>query len=361
VVPIRNEARCIESTLRSLLTQDFPQDQFEVIVADGLSTDGTIPIVRRLQQEFPNLKLVYNPRRFSSAARNTAVRHMRGEYVVIIDGHCHIPDQYYLKNLVKAFEESRADCLGRPQPLQTMNPTPFQSAVSVARQSRLGHNPDSDIFSNESKFVPPQNTAVAYRRQVFSRIGLFDPKFDACEDVEFNQRVYEAGMTCYFTPALKIMYHPRGSLRALFTQLGRYGCGRARLAAKNFRSLTLPAVVPPLALVWLAVAPLLGFLVPGVHALLAVSVLAYCLVVFLATCWLGRHQPWSVIQRIPAVFAAIHFGFAWGFLQELFRKLENRRRGAAPALPLAATASTAGMRKVPWEGYTPAANLVGKS
>src|SRR5262245_20732380 len=80
VVPVRNEARSIEQTLRSLLTQDFPADRFEVIVADGLSADATVPTVRRLQSEFPNLKLVYNAGKFSSAGRNTAVRHMSGEF-----------------------------------------------------------------------------------------------------------------------------------------------------------------------------------------------------------------------------------------------------------------------------------------
>src|SRR6476646_1276428 len=96
IVPVRNEARSIERTLRSLITQDFPADRFEVIVADGFSTDATVPTVRRLQGEFPNLKLVYNPTRFSSAGRNAALRHMTGDVAVVVDGHCHVPDRQYL-------------------------------------------------------------------------------------------------------------------------------------------------------------------------------------------------------------------------------------------------------------------------
>src|SRR5262245_55917453 len=180
VVPVRNEARSIEATLRSLLGQKFPEGQFEVIVADGLSTDETVFIVRRLQAEHSNLKLVYNPLRFSSGGRNVAIRHMTGDYVVIVDGHCYVPEQHYLRNLLHAFEASGADCLGRPQPLDSPDPTPFQRAVAVARRSRLGHNPDSDIFSDQSRFIAPENTAVAYRREVFHRVGLFDERFDAC-------------------------------------------------------------------------------------------------------------------------------------------------------------------------------------
>src|SRR5262249_20206211 len=126
IVPVRNEARSIERTLRSLLTQDFPREHFEVIVADGASADETVPIVRQLQGEFANLKLVYNPARLSSAGRNVAIRHATKDVVVIVDGHCHIPGRDYLKNLAAAFKKSGADCLGRPQPLDVPNPTPFQ-------------------------------------------------------------------------------------------------------------------------------------------------------------------------------------------------------------------------------------------
>ena len=115
-----------------------------MIVADGFSTDETVPTVRRLQGEFANLKLVYNPGRFSSAGRNTAIRHAAKDVAVVVDGHCHVPDRNYLKNLAAAFDASGADSLGRPQPLDVPNPTPFQVAVSAARAaggSPLGSTP----------------------------------------------------------------------------------------------------------------------------------------------------------------------------------------------------------------------------
>ena len=154
VVPVRNEARSVEATLRTLCTQDFPADDYEVIVADGLSTDGTVPAVRRLQAEFAHLSLVYNPGRFSSAGRNTAARHARGDYVVIVDGHCQVPDRDYLKTLVAAFEASGADSLGRPQPLDAPRPTRFQQAVSVARASRLGPQPGVGHFFRRGQVRP---------------------------------------------------------------------------------------------------------------------------------------------------------------------------------------------------------------
>lgn len=324
IVPVRNEARSIEHTLRLLLTQDFPASAFEVIVADGVSTDDTVPIVRRLQAEFANLKLVFNADKFASAGRNTAIRHATKDVVVIVDGHCHVPDREYLTKLSAAFAASKADCLGRPQPLDVPNPTAFQQAVSAARSSRLGHNPDSDIYSNEAKFVPPQSTAVAYARSVFASIGLFDQEFDACEDVEFNERVHAAGLTCYFTPAVKIVYEPRGSVRALFYQLGRYGSGRAKLACKHPQSLSLPALVPPLWAVWVLLAGLLSLAVPYLGWLWLASVALYATVLLGAGVALGRKQPRAVAARIPVVFVAIHFGFAWGFWKEVAKQARRR-------------------------------------
>ncbi|MBN9118709.1 MAG: glycosyltransferase [Planctomycetes bacterium] len=324
VVPVRNESRSIEHTLRLLLTQDFPRDRFEVIVADGVSTDDTVPIVRRLQDEFTNLKLVFNAAKLSSAGRNTAIRHATKDVVVIVDGHCHVPDRDYLKNLSAAFEASGADSLGRPQPLDIDDPTPFQRAVGAARSSRLGHNPDSDIYSNEPKFVPPQSTAVAYSRKVFATIGLFDQEFDACEDVEFNERVHAAGLTCYFTPTVKIVYEPRSSFRALFYQLGRYGAGRAKLAAKHPRSLSAPALVPPLWAVWVIVGGLLSLGVPYLGWLWLASLALYAGVLLGAGAVLGRGKPPAVAARIPVVFVAIHFGFAWGFWKEVAKQARGR-------------------------------------
>jgi glycosyltransferase involved in cell wall biosynthesis len=325
IVPVRNEAAAIEPTLRSLLTQDFPRDRFEVIVADGGSTDATVPIVRRLQGEFPNLKLVFNPGRLASAARNLCVRHMHGEFAVVVDGHCHIPDRNYLHNLAAAFAESGADSLGRPQPLEVPDPSPFQAAVAIARASRFGHNPGSDIYSQQPKFVEPQSTAIAYRRVVFHRVGLFDERFDACEDVEFNHRVHVAGLSCYFTPKLKIVYHPRATLKGLFVQLGRYGSGRARLAAKHPGSLTVPALVPPAWLVWLVIGAVASVVSPYFGWLYPATLLLYATAIVGGAAWLGRSRPRAVVGRIPFVLAGIHAGFGWGFLREVGTRLRYHR------------------------------------
>lgn len=317
IVPVRNEAAAIGSTLTTLLTQDYPRERYEVIVVDGGSEDRTVPIVREMQARHANLQLLFNPKRWSSAARNLGLRQMRGDVAVIVDGHCRVPDRQYLRHVAEAFTVSGAECLGRPQPLDAEEPTPFQQAVALARSSRLGHNPDSDIYNDQAKFVEPQSTAIAYRREVFERVGFFDESFDACEDVELNSRVHAAGFRCWFTPKLAVIYHPRSSLKELARQLGRYGTGRARLAKKHRRSLTLPALVPPLWILWLALGAIVSLAVPMLSWLYFASLITYAAVTLAGAAWIGRRAEAEVSTRIPGVLAGIHFGFGWGFLREM--------------------------------------------
>lgn len=319
IVPVRNEAAAIEATLRALLTQDYPD--FEVIVADGQSDDETVAVARRLQGEFGNLKVLYNPRRWSSAARNLGVRHATGDAVIVVDGHCTLPGQDYLRRAAEAFAASGAATLGRPQPLTVEGATPFQVALAAARQSKLGHNPDSDIFSDRPGFVDPQNVAVAYRREVFRRVGLFDERFDACEDVEFNTRVGRAGLDCYFEPRIAAVYHPRRSPAALFKQLARYGAGRARLAVKFPDSLTLPALAVPLWAAWLALGWLPGLLWPPALWLYAASAGLYAAAVLAFSAGLAVRLPRPAARHLPAVFVTVHLGFGWGFLREAGRQI----------------------------------------
>lgn len=337
VVPVRNEERYLADTLRPLLEQQYDPGRYEILVVDGQSTDDTPGVVQRLQVEHPQINLLDNQKRLSSAARNVGIRAARGEYVVIVDGHCELRSLTYLRDLASAFERSGADCLGRPQPLEVASASPVQQAIALARASRLGHNPGSHIYSDLRGFVKPQSVAVAYRRSVFDRVGLFDETFDACEDVEFNTRIDAAGLSCYFAPELAVNYHPRETLSGLVFQMGRYGRGRARLAFKNPASLTLPAMVPALFLTGLAAAFVLGLAAPLFAAVFCGTALVYSGVVAIVGLWLAVQRGAAGLSPLfPAVFLAIHVGAGWGVLAELvpgvLRRSFGRVRPVARAL-----------------------------
>lgn len=317
IVPVRNEARFIRAILSQLVAQDYAPERFEVIVVDGESTDVTRSLVGEYVERHENVSLLTNPRRWSSAGRNVGIRRARGEIVVIVDGHCRLEDDRFLAELAAAFGTSGADCVGRPQPLDVDGADAFHRAVVAARSSRLGHHPDSYIYSDEKQFVPAKSVACAYRRPVFDAVGLFDETFDACEDVELNHRIDRSGLRCYFTPAVGVRYSPRASLSGLFRQMARYGRGRVRLLRKHPETLTVKTLLPGvfvagcvagLGLMWTSFWLMLVYL-----AALAV----YGLVVAGTAAWiaLGRRDL-AVLAWLPMVFAAIHVGSGVGIVGE---------------------------------------------
>jgi succinoglycan biosynthesis protein ExoA len=318
IVPVRNEAPFIQGTLAQLLEQDYPRDRFEVLVADGRSSDATPELVGAVAARHANVRLLDNPRRWSSAGRNCAVRVARGDLVVLVDGHCELDNPRYLRELADAFARSGADCVGRPQPLDVAGATVLQQAVAAARSSWLGHQPASYIYAEGEGIVRPDSVAVAYRRSVFDTVGLFDESFDACEDVEFNHRLDRAGLRCFFTPRVAVRYHPRESLSGLFRQLLRYGRGRVRLLRKHPDTFSVPCLVPAVFVLGVVLGPMAAALVPWLGLAYAATLGLYGLLVALAslTCMVKarnlRLLPW-----LPAAFVAIHAGAGCGILQEL--------------------------------------------
>lgn len=326
VVPVRNEQQFIARTLDGLLTQDYPLSRFEILVVDGESDDRTCEIVDEYAGRHNNVRLYHNPRRWSSAGRNIGVRRARGDIVVVVDGHCELADDQFLRNLADAFHTTGADCVGRPQPQDVSDANAFQRAVAAARSSRIGHHPDSYIYSSEERFVPAISVGVAYRRHVFEEIGGFDERFDACEDVEFNHRADRAGFRCYFTPSVGVHYRPRGNLRGLFRQLARYGRGRVRLARKHPETLSIKSLLPALFVAGCVAGLGLTFL-SAWAATIYVSVLSgYALVVLGASLAVSmRHRRLSILPWLPLVFIAIHFGAGFGILREMIGRSKRRK------------------------------------
>ncbi len=320
LVPVRNEGRHITATLFKLLHQRYDSSRFEVIVADGESDDDTGTQVRALQVRHANLQLVSNPGIWSSAGRNAALEVARGELIVVIDGHCDLDNPDYLGNLADAFERSGAACIGRPQPLDISQATPVQKAVAACRASRLGHHPDSFIYSSDECFVKASSVAVAYRREVFDVVGPFDDRFDACEDVEFNHRVDRAGLSCFFTPRVKLRYHPRGTLGSLVRQMMRYGRGRVRLLRKHPDTFTLAGFIPALFVLGVLAGPFLSLLSPWLGSLYAGCLSLYLLLVLVTSgliSWSERDSRMMLLS--PLVFAAVHLGAGTGILMEFLR------------------------------------------
>lgn len=320
-MPVLNEARYIGQTLEQLLEQDFPMDKVEVVVGDGGSTDGTREIIESFQGRFGSLKVADNIARLPSSGRNVGVKLTTAPYFIVLDGHCYIPNRKLLKQMVELFERTNADCLCRPQPLNPPGISEFQTAVALCRDSALGHKPGSEIYANHEAEVDPTSSGAMYRRSVFSEIGYFDERFDACEDVDFNFRVHRAGLKAFLSPRLAILYYPRENVRGLWRQMGRYGRGRYRFAKKHNEFSLIQ---------WFSGAAVAGFMLLALLAIFFESALSLLLIAtggyLLLVALFSVHTAMtkgvtSVLKYGLFIFPTIHFGLGYGFLKGLFEDL----------------------------------------
>jgi GT2 family glycosyltransferase len=276
------------------------------------------------------VRLLDNPGRRSSSGRNVGFRAARGDVVVVVDGHVHIPDDQLFKNLVRCFRVSGAACLGRPQPLLAAEPGTWAAAIAAARSSPLGHHPGSLIYSDHEGFARAASMGAAYRPWVFDRIGYVDESFDACEDLEFNTRLDAAGLDCFTSPTLAVHYYARESLGGLFRQLRRYGFGRFRYLLRHPRTLSAGQLAPPLFVLGAASLPVLPLLPEGAFLIGLIGAAAYGSAVLAASLSLARRHSWRELPRYLAVFPTIHVATGIGFLEALAR---GGRPGHPPGGP----------------------------
>ncbi len=111
IMPVRNEAAYMIPCLQAVLAQDYPADAFEVIIADGMSDDGTREKVRQLAGRDLRVRLIDNPQRFVSPGLNAALRAARGDIIIRMDAHTEYePD--YVRQCVEVLQETGAANVG---------------------------------------------------------------------------------------------------------------------------------------------------------------------------------------------------------------------------------------------------------
>jgi succinoglycan biosynthesis protein ExoA len=324
VVPVRNEERFIRQTIGFLLDQEYPPEKVEILVVVAESADRTEEVVREIASGESRVKFLPNPHGLSSGARTIGAQASTGDIVIFVDGHVFIDNRQLFRNTVRLMSEKQVSILSRPQLMDTPHNSFFQRAVSLARNSWIGHGRDSTIYSREDAYVDPGSSGASYRREVFEKIGYFDLSFDACEDVEFNHRCAKAGFRSFTSMELAVYYYPRKSLRGLFHQMSRYGVGRFRLTQKHPETLSITSLFPVLLVLGLPLLGLLGFVWPVLLYPFGAALLAYLIAILSSSIVAAANHGLSYIFALPAIYPAIHIGLGWGFVREMVLRIFRR-------------------------------------
>jgi glycosyltransferase involved in cell wall biosynthesis len=322
VVPCRNEAIYIQEFLDSLLLQHIDDIDWEVIISDGMSDDGTREILEGYRCNHSHIRVLDNVGRIVSSGLNAAIRASRGEIIIRMDAHTqYAPD--YISRCLEVLERTGADNVGGPPRVNTHSvrlrafSAAYHSAFAVG--GSRSHNISYEGYV-DSVFYG------CWRKSTLLRLGLFDEMMVRNQDDELNLRITRSGGKIWQSPEIVSWYRPRTSLSGLFLQQLQYGFWKVAVIRKHGRAAAWRHLVPG-AFVLLNVTLLLMASLAaasGQHMVLRASAelggfigVLYALACFVAALSATKRSGWAAFPLLPVLFATYHFSYGIGFLAGL--------------------------------------------
>jgi succinoglycan biosynthesis protein ExoA len=336
IIPCRNERRHICQFLDSLLAQEVDPDwKLEILVADGLSDDGTRDLLRQYSERNPEVRRIDNPGRIVSTGLNAAIQAARGEVIIRMDAHTTYARDY-IRQCVTVLRESGADNVGGPWVAEGCGT--IGRAIAAAFQSPFCTGGGK---AHDPKHEGEVDTVYlgCWRRSVFDRIGLFDPELVRNQDDELNFRLRRAGGRIWQSPRIKSSYAARGSLASLFRQYLQYGFWKVAVMRKHRALASWRHAVPPLfvssiptGVLVIALASALGMTtLAGSFAAAVAAVLGvYFLACAAAAMKFAGRLEIRALLLLPVVISTYQVAYGLGFLAGMCT-LRKRPSGANPA------------------------------
>jgi succinoglycan biosynthesis protein ExoA len=317
IVPVRNEERHIDDCLATLVRQSYPRDLLEILVVDGASEDQTRAHVGAWTKRDARIRLIDNPDRIMAAGLNAGIREARGDIIGVVSGHSEVGTDY-VERMVDALRETGAWSAGGA--IERVATTPMQRAIGIATSSPLGVGDARHNYAQAPGWVDAVFPGM-WRREVFERVGPFDPEMLWNEDNELSYRIRKAGGRIWMDPGVVIRYVPRSTLGGLFIQYRRYAIGKPLVFAKHRGGLSWRHGVPALWLGWLIAGPPLSLLWQPLLTVWLISAAGYLLVVGGASLLMARGaSPLHVAAALVTLHVAYGIGTWEGIARAIFRR-----------------------------------------
>lgn len=318
ICPIYNEEKYIADCIDSILTQDFPKDELEVIFADGMSTDGTRQIVAEYTARHPWIKVIDNPERYVSPGLNRAIAAAKGDVILRLDAHCEYPSNYF-SALTTALRELNADNVGAVCLTLPTNDTPTARAIAAVLSSRFGMGNSSFRVGASSVCQVDTVPFGCWPREIFDRIGTFDTDLIRNQDDELNGRITKSGGKIFLLPDLQVKYYARDKVKKVARMFYQYGLFKPLVNKKLGSPATLRPFVPLAMVIGLALGLIVSLLWPPFAWAYGAGILLYlCLAL---TCSVKSSRSLTQILIQMWTYFVVHIGYGTGYLVGLWKLL----------------------------------------
>lgn len=314
ICPIYNEEKYIAKCIDSIIAQDYPKENLEVIFADGMSTDQTRAIVAEYVSKYPFIRLIDNPKRIVPPALNEAIAVSRGDIIMRLDAHASYEANYF-SAIVAALDRYGADNAGAVCKTDVLNKTPKALAIREVLSHPLGVG--NSAFRTGIKRVKEVDTVPfgCWRRSVFNRFGKYDERLVRNQDIELNKRIKAGGGKIVIIPDTYCTYFARET----FSKLAKnnYGNGKWNILTVYYthqlKSLCLRHFIPLTFVLSLLLPVIAGFFWHPLWWLGVASLTAYTLVVSAISSKIAITKHLNFFYLLASFFV-LHLSYGGGAL-----------------------------------------------
>lgn len=327
IMPVFNEEPFMARSLAGALAQDYPSDKMEILIADGMSTDGTRDIVKRIQTDKPAVRLIDNPQRIVSTGMNQAIASARGEIIVRLDGHCDYPPDY-VRRVVKLLNETAADNVGGV--LEPVGTSYAQRAVAAAYYSPVSFAGAALKGANSATLIREVDAVHGgcWRRHRLIEEGGFDESMVRNQDDELSFRFRKRGGRVVQSPAIRVKYHVRSSFKKLLLQFLQYGYWKVEVIRRHPQQAGLRHFVPAVFVSTLLGTALISLFTSKGWWALAGIVAGYVMIVSISSFYQFSREKKNGWPGVILAVASMHIGYGLGFILGVLRTMSRLLPGS---------------------------------
>ena len=274
IVPLFNEEKFIENFLTSLKEQTYPSSRMEWILVDGNSEDRTREIIQNFSEneDFP-VVLLDNPERKTPYALNLAIERAKGKYIIRLDAHAKYYSDY-IEKCVYYLDNTDADNVGG---IAVTKAEGFVGkAISKMLSTKFGVGGSDFRTGDGNKYVDTVPFG-AFRREVFERVGLFNPKLLRSEDNDMNSRIRKSGGKIWLAEDIRFEYYCRDTVGGILKMALQNGNALFRTMKENPKAMSIRHFIPFMFLMSLVIMPILSALIPYIGYLFIAEMGLYLL------------------------------------------------------------------------------------
>jgi glycosyltransferase involved in cell wall biosynthesis len=327
IVACRNEGKYIEDVLKSLLSQDYHHERFEILVIDGRSEDSTVSIIKQMQLQYSNIRFLDNPLKTATHAFNIGIQNAVGDFIFIIGSHCEYPKNYISK-LVSSAQEFNASVAGGVLLTAIKKNNSVSNAIKKVLSNKIGvGNSSFRTGVNEIKEVDTVPYGC-YKKDVFEKYGLFNELLIRNQDIEFNKRIVNNKGKIIIVPDVIVTYYARESLKEVIKNNYENGFWNPLTVfyTSSFKSISLRHYIPMMFIMFIIIFSLLSFLsIYFFIALVSISLLYLLIIGLVSYSIKDGSTKWLQLLK---TFLSVHFSYGIGSLVGTYKAITLKIRGS---------------------------------